>query len=477
MKKAICFILAFVLLSSYAQSFSEKINAAVEAFVKDTDLNAAWIGICVKDLRNNQLIVDYNAKKNFVPASLQKIPLSITAIENLGMNYTFKTYLLSTGTIENHVLNGNLYIKGGGDPSLGSVRFAQTHPDTILNRWVQAIQAKGIERINGNIYIDAGIFDPYPQHDSWMWGDIGNYYGAGIKGLSWHENMFVITLQAADSVGKKNSILSIYPPLPPHYVIDNQSISIRKGSESYISVYGDAYAEFRQIRGGMALDKKNMTVKAALPLPEYVCAWSFKNYLQKEGILIGDTIYNIQMDTLTIQSDTLYMHASPPLLSLLHQINKNSNNVYAEAVLKCLGKGFYANGIATIKAKLKSIGLTIENINIADGSGLSTINFISPLALCDLLSYVATKNYYPPFIETLSEAGASGTLRHMLKQKPKDSHLYAKSGSMSGVRAYAGYVLHSNGNSYCFTIIVNHFTCESSLVKTKIEHLMLSLIE
>lgn len=475
MKRLTAFILFISVLTLKAQSFTEKINAAVQTFVTDTILSSATIGICVKDVKTNQIIIDYNANKNFVPASLQKIPLSVIALETFGTNYTFKTYFLCSSQIQDSVLNGNLYIVGGGDPTLGSVRFAQTKPDTIYNRWYNALKEKGIKHVNGNIYIVSGFFDNYPLNDTWMWGDVGNYYGAGIYALSWHENMFSLYIQAADSITKKNIISNIYPPLPPDYTILNNSLTVKKGMETYLSVYGDHYSKQREVCGTLAIDKSYTTIKGALPFPEYVCAWNFKNYLHNQGIPVSGSIY--YTDTLNVSTDTLYINASPSMLTIINHINKTSNNVYAEAVLKLLGKGSYTVAITEMKNKLKRMGLAVDNIKIADGCGLSSVNFISPVVLCDILSYVSTKSYYKQYMNTLSEAGVSGTLRNILKKKPKGCNIYAKSGTMTGVIGYAGYAIHSNGNTYSFTIIVNNFSCKSAVVKEKMEKLMLSLIE
>jgi len=475
MKRLQVFILFFSIITLSAQSFSEKINAAVQTFVADTDLNSATIGICVKDIKTNQIIIDYNANKNFVPASLQKIPLSVIALETFGTNYTFKTYFLCSSQIQDSVLNGNLYIVGGGDPTLGSVRFAQTKPDTVYNRWYNALKAKGIKQVNGNIHIVSGFFDHYPLNDTWMWGDIGNYYGAGAYALSWHENMFSLSIRPADSITKKNIISEIYPPIPPDYTIINNSLTVKKGVESYLSVYGDHYSKQREVCGTLAIDKSNTIIKGALPFPEYVCAWNFRNYLQNQGIAVSGNIY--YTDTLTVPTDTLYINTSPSMLTIINHINKTSNNIYAEAVLKLLGKGSNTTAITEMKTRLKGMGIQVESIKIADGCGLSSVNFISPMVLCDILSYVSTKSYYKQYINTLSEAGVSGTLRNILKQKPKGCNIYAKSGNMTGVTGYAGYAIHSNGNTYCFTVIVNNFSCKSAVVKEKMEKLMLSFIE
>lgn len=477
MKRIVSFIICFVTVSVFSQSLSEKLITAIEQLASDSDLIASNIGVCVKEIKSNKIIVDYYATKNFVPASLQKIPLTAIALQKFGDNYTFQTHLLTSGTIKDSVLNGNIYIVGGGDPTLGSTRFKETHPDAIFVKWYDALKINGIHTINGNIYVDPSFFDTHPLNDTWMWGDVGNYYGAGARGLSWHENMFIITLAPADSITKKASISSLYPTLPPDFIINNQVGTVKKEAESYSMVYGDSYSKQREICGDIALNKMQITSKGALPLPEYVCAWNFKNYLYQHGINTYDSIYYTDVDTISEQLDTIYTNHSPSLSVIVSHINKTSNNVYAEAVFKLLGRGSYLSGATEMKAGLKRMGIPTNNIHIADGSGLSFANLISPLALCDVLYYVSTKSYYKQFLNSLSQSGVSGTLRNILKNKPQGSDIYAKSGTMTGVRGYAGYAINAKGDTYCFAIVANNFTCKSTVVKEKLEKFMSLLME
>ena len=477
MKTFLWLILGFLTLNVFAQSNTEKFKEAVNSFTSDSDLANAYIGICIKELPSNQTIIDYQATKNLIPASLQKIFLTAIALEKFGSNYTFKTFILSSGILQDSILIGNVYLIGGGDPTLGSIRFKETHPDSVFLRWYQAIKKKGIKSIQGNIYIDPSIFNAYPLNDTWMWGDVGNYYGAGVKGLNWHENMFVVSMKPADSLSKTALLTDIYPLFPPEFTVNNQVKTVKKGSESYLSIYGDSYSRQREVCGTIALDKPLITAKGAMAYPEYVCAWSFKNYLSHQGIFVADSIYYADVDTMHLSFDTLYINTSLKLSVIINHINKTSNNIYAEALYKLLGKGSSQNAALEIQKGVQNMGIEVSRIRIADGCGLSPVNLISPAALCDVLAYVSTKDYYLTYIQSLSEAGVSGTLKNVLKNKPRTSNIYAKSGTMTGVRGYAGYLINADGNTYCFAIMVNNYTCESVIVKKKIEKLMLSLME
>ncbi len=477
MKKIIGLFICFCFQLSFSQTLSEKLTVAIQHFFSDKDLSVSTLGICVIDANSNKIVFDYNATKNFVPASLQKIPITAIALQKLSSNYKFKTFILNSGSIENGVLNGNIYIIGGGDPSLGSTYFRATHPDTVLKKWHEALLKKGIHTIKGNIYIDPSFFDAHTLNDTWMWGDIGNYYGAGVSGLNWQENMFQITVSPADSINKKAIITNISPTLPKSYIINNHIITSRKEIESYMMGYGDFYTKRRDIEGYIAINKSSMTAKIAMPCPEYVCASHFKEFLENKEIQVKGNIAYIDVDTLDIKLDTIYIHYSPPLLSIINHINKTSNNLYAESVFKLLGNGSYIRASSTIKAGLKHINIPTENINIADGSGLSSANLISPLAICNVLSFVYSTSFYKQYLLSLSEAGVSGTMRNIIKNKPKGSNIYAKSGTMSGVKGYAGYAINANGNTYCFTIIANNFTCKSAMVRDKLENILLLLIE
>ncbi len=477
MKRFIISIICFGTLFGFSQTLTQKLNVFVEQLSNDSNFSTAFIGICIKDLTQNQIIYDYNADKNFIPASIQKLPLTTVALQKLGSNYTFKTYLLSSGTLENGVLKGDIYIVGGGDPTLGSPRFKETSPDVVFATWQRALIQKGIHTVDGNLYIDPHIFDNHPLNETWMWGDIGNYFGAGVKGINWHENMFTITVNPADSISKKGIIKEIYPTLPENFIIKNEVITVKKGAANYIMIYGDSYNKQREIFGYISMGKSNVTAKGALPLPEYVCAMSFKDYLNKQGVSINGLVDYIRTDTLQKPIDTLFIHRSPSLSVIINHIHKTSNNIYAEAVFKLLGKGMNIKASQVIKNSLTQMGITTQNITIADGSGLSRANLISPRAVCEVLSHVYSSSFYPFYLQSLSEAGVSGTLRNILKNKPKGSNIYAKSGTMAGIRGYAGYAIHENGKIYGFTIIINNFTCKSILVRNELEKLLTLLIE
>lgn len=477
MKRIVASIVCFWTVFGFSQTLSEKLAPVVEQFAKDTNLAAASIGVCVKDLTTNQIIYNYNADKNFVPASLQKLPLTAIALQKLGSNYTFKTYLLISGNIKDSVLQGDVYIIGGGDPTLGCTRFKETFPDTIFAKWQKALLNKGIHSIEGNLFLDPSIFEPHSLNETWMWGDVGNYFGAGARGLNWHENMFVIAMNPADSINKKGQIKDIYPSLPKDYIINNEVITTTKGTESYIMIYGDSYGKQREISGNISIDKSNLTAKGAMPFPEYVCAVSFKEYLEKQGIAIKGKIMYTDIDTLQKTFDTISIHQSPYLSVIVNHIHKTSNNVYAEAVFKLMGKGISTKASQEIKEGMKRMGIQTENINVADGCGLSTANLISPHALCDVLSYVYSMPFYNSYLLSLSEAGVSGTMKNILKNKPKGSNIYAKSGTMTGIRAYAGYAVNEKGAIYSFALIVNNFTCSSSVIREKLETILSLLME
>ena len=155
------------------------LNKAVTDLSKEEALKHASLGVCVYNVDKKSQVYAYNSQRSLIPASLTKLFTTAVGFEKLGSNFRFKTTLAYDGEIDNNgTLHGDIYIIGGGDPLLGSYRYKQTVPDSLFAAWHRAVVAAGIRAVNGRVLYDASIFDNHPLHDSWQWGDIGNYMAA-----------------------------------------------------------------------------------------------------------------------------------------------------------------------------------------------------------------------------------------------------------------------------------------------------------
>jgi D-alanyl-D-alanine carboxypeptidase/D-alanyl-D-alanine-endopeptidase (penicillin-binding protein 4) len=440
--------------------------------------DGASIGFIVTDLETEKQIVRRNADICLTPASVSKIVTTATALELLGADFRFETSLQYDGVLENGVLNGNIYIIGGGDPTLGSKYFN----GNFLTEWCNALKLKGIRQITGAIVVDTQIFDNQPLPDGYVWADIGNYYASGTYGLSVFDNILNVFFESGAD-GTKPKITGISPEIEGLH-IENYLIS-KKNAYDSAWFYGVPYNNKRQVFGAIEANQINFSVKADIPNPPIFLAKIFNNYLNINGISISGKI----SDTLPRPAKTflLYRHFSPPLSDIIKITNFQSNNMFAEHIFKYLSlknsiqaemrhAASIAKSIEVVKNYWKSKGLNVSTLYISDGSGLSPHSAVCPQFINDLLVFMYKKSKnLQIFLASLPIAGQNGTVRNFLKNTVLDGKAHLKSGSMGRVQCYAGYVVLDEKN-YAVTIMVNNFSGKRKETVKEIEKMILETI-
>ena len=190
MRIVYCLIFFLLSLNNQAQDVRKKIQAAAEQFEKDSQMRHAIYSLYVIDGKTSQIVFDKNSGIGLAPASCQKLFTSGAAFELLGKDYQYRTRLAYEGKIANGSLDGNLYVIGSGDPTLGSWRWKETRDTVILKKWYAAVRKLGIQNITGVVSTNESKFSHQGIPGGWIWEDIGNYYGAGAYALNWKENQF-----------------------------------------------------------------------------------------------------------------------------------------------------------------------------------------------------------------------------------------------------------------------------------------------
>lgn len=473
MKKLLILPLLFSCLMTFAQT--KELENVVNSIQNETPFRHASLSVSVYNITHKANVFSHDAQRSISPASLNKLFTTAVGFEKLGSDFRFKTTLAYSGNIdEKGVLHGNIYIIGGGDPLLGSYRFRQTTPDTMFAQWKKAIASQGIKSIDGRICYDATIFDDQPLHDSWQWGDIGNYYSSGVSGLNFHENMYFIYFNPDGQLGYPASIASTSPANIDIRNI-NEVVTGAAGSGDQVIVYGAPGTKERLCRGTVPLEKKGFPIRASLPNPGETCASLFSTYLRNNGINVESYVseaFSRQKDLhpiIDFNSNTYYIIAQ--------YTNLTSNNVYAESIFKYLGyklygKGTYSNGAKAITDFFKAHSLESSGVRVVDGSGLSRLNRVTTDFVCRFLNEVSHMPIYNDFSMSLGKIGESGTVRNMLKDLPSNVDMRVKSGSMDDVLGYAGYVTTPKGELLCFSIIANGFDCSGKQAKQKMEKII-----
>ena len=491
MKKTNTFILFFFIFTgAFSQSIKDKnhnVNIAIKTLKTDKDFKNASIAFFVQDVNTGEIISSLNSDLSIAPASTIKLITAATAIETLGSNYKFKTRLEYTGKIDKNtgILDGNIIIKGGGDPTLGSKYFTQTEMSKLLENWARAIYKAGIKYINGKIIADASFYDYQTLPPKWTWEDIGNYFGAGPNGLTFHDNLYSVFFNTSSVVGGKTEIVKTEPEIPDLKFNNQVKSDAIRSDLSYI--FGAPYTYERIIEGRLPLNKKNYEVKGSLPDPALFAAQSLKKVLKKNGIASGKaTTFRINPKLKkndTLQHKLLYTGYSPELKEIIKLTNFKSINLFAEhlykqAQLKLAGFDKGKTDKDFIKHFWQKKGMDTVGMFIFDGSGLTRYNGITAKQLVFILRYMKTKSKYADdFYNSIAIVGKEGTVNNLCKNTSAVNNMRAKSGSLRNVRTYAGYVTSKSGRLLAFSIITNNFNCSSSLARKKIEKVLISLAE
>lgn len=447
----------------------------------------ASFGICVLNANTGEIVAQHDMNRSLVTASTMKIITTTSALALLGEDFRYKTLLEYNGKIEKGVLIGNLYIKGSGDPSLGSDRFgAANSMDAVLKKWGEVLQKAGIRQIQGKIIGDASLFSSQNVPDNWSWQDLGNYYGAGPMGLCINENQYEIHLRTGNKEGEPVSLLYWDKNVRNlQFVNELTTGEPHSGDNSFI--YGAPYTYLRYIRGTLPPNQDDFVIKGSIPDPESYCAEMFCDKLAEMGIPTTSGFGGMAQEKIAGNSHSesriaLYTHISPPLKDIVYWTNLRSVNLFAECMLSTIGLA--KKGIASTKAGLEAVqaywtdrGIPMEGMFLTDGSGLSPNNAATAYQMALLLKKVQADKTYPAFFNSLPIAGLTGTLAGMCEGTAAEGNVYAKSGYMSRVRTYAGYVSTKSGKKLCFAVFANNYHDKAKDMKARLEEVMVKMAE
>lgn len=437
----------------------------------------ATFGFYAYDIDSDKGICAYNSDKNLAPASTLKLLTTLTALEVFGAESTpFHTQFQYNGKIENGTLKGDVIVSATGDFTMGSRYFDRPNPfETVANKMIE----KGIAKIDGKIILDLNGFEQERIPANWSFDDLGNYYGASLAPFNWSDNTTFITFKSG-AVGQKTEVVSMDPPVS-ELEFDNQVLGANiRYDNAY--VYGAPRQYNRTIRGQIPANRNEFKIKASVPEPELFGMQCFVATLREKGIEVPYGAVSIVDDYTDPITDIFIEIISPTMSEIIAVTNMESNNLFAEGLLKAIahrltGDWSRTKGIFAVKDFWKEKGVDLDNTNLYDGSGLSRFNGISPKQLVELLKFEAKSENFEEFKSTLPIAGVSGSLKTMLKGSKAENNLSAKSGYIEKVRAYAGYVTASNGNLVAFAVVVNNYHCSASEARKELELIMRAIAD
>ena len=468
------FFSAFILLIApvYGQ---RPLQNYIDEWVQHPDLSSSNVTVSVYNVNDVKLVAGHRPNNTAIPASSLKVITCLIALEQLGENYKYTTYLAHNGSMDNDgTLKGNLYVIGSGDPSLGSGRF-ENYPDmnSLFGRLVEGIKAYGITCIDGDIIVDESVFSSFPIAPTWQWNDLGNYYAGGAWGFNINENEYAIYYNTKGPVGSWAKFVYTDPIIQGlEFQHEVKIDSAGTGDNSYI--FGGPYVYTKRVVGTLAVSDQLFKIKGSMPDPPSFAARTLQNALYTQEILsAGSKVLHQKSNEKRTYFDSI---VSPSLLQMSEETNHKSLNLYCEAFLKTLGLtqrgvGSSEDGIVFIEDYLLEHGFELKGFNMKDGSGLSARTYVTSSLMAGFIADYAKRNSVAILTQQLPQAGKEGSVKGVLYGNKIGDNFWMKSGTMDRVVSFTGICKNKNGEWKSFSIIINNYEVPYRFMRSRIEKL------
>lgn len=478
-------VLLFLLLCLHLLAGAQT-PAPVKWLLQAPYMRGASFSLVVKDVQEGKTVYSYDTDRLQSPASVLKTVATATALEILGEDYRYPTTLEYDGILENGTLEGNLYIKGSGDPSLGSSHFALGQ-NKFLSTWIAALQKAGIKHITGSVISDESIFDTEGVSIKWLREDMGNYYAPGSYGISIFDNMYKLSLQTG-AAGTRPVLKGTEPDIP--FIRFKNYLKAAPVSSDSAYIIGAPLDDVRYLYGVLPANREAYVLKGDIPDPALYLARYLTDQLQQKGIRVdgSPSCYRIEVEENRWKKGErkeIVTTYSPTLREIASVCNHVSHNLYADALVKTVGLQYkprrnemissFGRGVQVVKEYWEKKGLDVFPLRMNDGSGLAPADKVSAGFMGELLVYMATESAVSDaFIASLPQAGIEGSVRNFLKGSKLQGKAHLKSGGITGVRSYAGYIT-KDGKTYAVAVFSNNYSCPMSRMTRALEKLLLQL--
>ncbi|MGQ9462342.1 MAG: D-alanyl-D-alanine carboxypeptidase/D-alanyl-D-alanine endopeptidase [Candidatus Fervidibacter sp.] len=439
----------------------------LETMLSDSTLAGAWVGVFVQTADNSpQTLFNFNENKRFMPASNTKLFTAALVLEKLGPEFTFTTPVLMDGTVEGESLTGNLYLKGTGDPSLSRDR---------LKELAKAISAKGIRSVKGDIIVDVSAFTDNRWGAGWSWDYLHYGYAPEVWSVALDRNSVTVQISPS-SDGQLAKVVTV--PMTNWLIIDNRIITAKSGEPQW-SVWRDSLERTVHFWGRIPLNSPPTTVRISIPsVPHYV-GEVFREILTDSGVTV---LGKVRVGHTPRDAVVIAETKSPPLRELVRWLNKVSDNLYAEMLIRSValkekGQASLRDALRILTGQLIEWGIEASDVQIVDGSGLSRLNAVTPRSIVRLLQVARTRPWFDAFKNSLPVAGRDGTLQPRFKGTPGEGMVFAKTGYIGSVAALSGYIQCKDGGELVFSVLVNHYNTSTRRVQASIDKFVIALAE
>ena len=504
-------VLCCLLLISRAQAASHQkdgsLKKRIDAILAQPDLSRGYWGIEIRSLATGEVLYSLNADKLFTPASNTKLFTTAAALALIGPDYKFRTTIETNGTVDKYGrLTGDLILVGRGDPNLSGRELpynmrTQREPDPVrvLEKLADELARKGVKYIDGDVIADDSYFAFERYGEGWSQDDLVWPDGAPVSALTVNDNVIFVNILPGGHAGDR-AFVSI-TPFANYYTIDNRLITTPPGTSRRIYINRDPGSTTLTLWGTMPLDDSGVNEGLAIEDPAEFTAKLFKHLLEVRGIAVygKERTHHTELASLSTFTTVvvassrggndqpftapagplvLAEYQSDPLSEDIQVINKVSQNLHAEILLRLLGRekgtgGTVQAGLEVVRGFLNNVGVSPDDYTFYDGSGLSRQNLVTPHAVVALLRYALPQSWGKQFHDSLPVAGVDGSLAERFRDLDPAAHVYAKTGSLGGVKTLSGFAVTASGEQLAFSVLSNNF----SVPGKRIDEVIDSIIE
>src|SRR5438876_5372387 len=478
----------------------------IETILSQPDLSRGFWGIEISSVANGKVLYSLNPEKLFTPASNTKLFTTAAALALIGPDYKFRTTIETSGSLDKYGrLSGDLVLIGRGDPTLSGRQLPynmrterDADPVKVLEQLADEVAQKGVKYIDGDIIADDSYFAFERYGEGWSQDDLVWPEGAPVSALTINDNVIFVNILPGAHPGDK-AFVSI-TPFADYYTIDNRLMTTPAGTGRKIYINREPGSTHLTLWGTIPLDDPGANEGLAIEDPAEFAASLFRHLLEVRGIALygkqrtrHTELASLSTFTSTVVASSrggdersltspagplvLAEYQSAPLSQDIQVINKVSQNLHAEILLRLLGRekgtgGTVQAGLEVIRGFLNNAGISSDDYAFYDGSGLSRENLVTPHAIVELLRYAASQPWGKEYRDSLPAAGVDGSLADRCKDLDPSAHVYAKTGSLGGVKTLSGYAVTAKGEQIAFSILTNNLSTPGKRINDVIDSIV-----
>lgn len=455
------------------------LQESLEVLLSDDAFRGVQVGLSVRTVDPPVVRAAIGEDRMLTPGSTVKLFTSSTALARLGPSYAFITRLVYTGTLDDDgVLGGDLLVLGGGDPTFPYTNSAGLGIE-LYEVWGDLLRTLGFRRIDGRVIAVDAFFLDDPLGPGWCWDDQGAPFSAEVSSLNFADNCVKVFVRPGSSPADPGR--AWLWPRTRYVTLESEVRTQGAGGPDSVAIQRSVCENVIRCSGTMSIDAPYVTQKVAVIDPALYAATVLDEMLETGGI---ETRGRPERRSGVGAADTTWVteHVSPALWEILKRVNKDSDNLCAEALVRTLGRelgdrGDATSGLAAVREFATSCGVDSAGVVLKDGSGLSRLNALSAGAVTRLLACLATQGTFADFYQSLSIAGVDGTLKTRFVDTPAQGVLRGKSGSMTGVAALSGYSVDRRGDQIVFSILLNGYRADGGDLVDLVDLVALEILE